>query len=130
MTSVAGMKMRIGARALAAALLLGSAAASLWPEQTTYAIESDPDGGSGDVERPSSGAAPRRRGRPKDDGTRCTYTMPNGYIDFFMPGDIRTDAATGRKFRCSSYGGWELVPFSVPDDGPRGPRGTENQQIP
>ena len=84
------IQIRKHARVLAAALALGAAVLSL-----------------------SAGQAEARTKRPVDNGVRCW--LPNGNEhEFFMPGDIVIDHATGNRYRCGSDGKWH--PARTADD--------------
>ena len=85
MATLSGIQIGKYARVLAAALAIGATVLSL-----------------------SAGQAEARPKRPADNGVRCW--LPNGNEhEFFMPGDIVIDNATGKRYKCGSDGKWHLA---------------------
>jgi hypothetical protein len=74
------------ARVLVAALAIGGAVLSL---------------GTGQAE-----AKPKTTG---DDGTRCVLKHIDGYLEFFMPGEIIYDPASGQYRKCGTDGEWHYT---------------------
>jgi hypothetical protein len=96
MAHLSGIEVGKHARVLAAALVLGAAVLSL-----------------------SAGQAEARPRRPADNGVRCWLPgggsgRADGYWEAFLPGDIVTDQATGKRYRCGGDGKWH--PARIADD--------------
>jgi hypothetical protein len=100
------------ARVLTAALVLGTAILTLSTGQTAYAIRapSSDSGGSDSGDGPAIGTAARPK-RPADNGIRCTNTLPDGHIDFYLEGDVIW--SNGRMLICRANG-WQIVRSGSP----------------
>jgi hypothetical protein len=68
----------------------------------------------------AAGSVDAKPRAPRDAGTRCMYTDSDGYMDFFVPGEVTTvgvanydTTVTHYSRQCGRDGKWILMDFWV-----------------
>jgi hypothetical protein len=108
MARVSGIHFAKKARALAAALLLGTAILSLAPGHAEAARRVVPEAGDTDSGDSSGGSTAERKSKNQNGSqARCTITRADGHVDFYLEGE--KIVRNGRGYYCGGDGQWHAV---------------------